>query len=48
MSMSDYIRACVYLNNVTKRKRQVHTPIADKTAIAELLGLLGQPRIANT
>ncbi len=47
MSMSAYIRACVFQNEVSQRKRVVRVPVKDKAALAELLGLLGQSRIAN-
>lgn len=47
MSMSAYIRACVFNDQADKRKRVLRTPVKDKAYLAELLGLLGQSRIAN-
>jgi phosphoglycerate dehydrogenase-like enzyme len=47
MSMSAYIRACLFegeMRSVPRRRRQ---PVKDEKAIAQLLGILGQSRIAN-
>ena len=47
MSMSAYIRACVFQEKAEKRNRVVRVPVQDHAVLAELLGLLGQSRIAN-
>ena len=47
-NMSAYIRRCVFGGDVTKRKRRRRArPVADRQALAKILGLLGQSRIAN-
>lgn len=47
MSMSAYIRACIFNGEAEKRKRTLRAPVQDQAALAELLGLLGHSRIAN-
>lgn len=48
MPVSAYIRRCLFDGNVTPRKnRRSHRPVADQEAIARVLSLLGQSRIAN-
>lgn len=47
MTMSAYIRKCVFGNKVTRRKRRVHTVVKDQKAIANILGLLGNTHMAN-
>lgn len=47
MTLSAYIRACIF---ETEQKRRKHRPkkiAANKREIAQILGLLGQSRIAN-
>lgn len=46
-SLSVYLRAKVLEQKLPRRKRRSVASVADKQAIAQLLGLLGQSRIAN-
>lgn len=47
MTLSAYIRACVFADSERRRKRRPPSAIADKRAAAEALALLGQSRIAS-
>ncbi|MEQ1953644.1 plasmid mobilization relaxosome protein MobC [Mesorhizobium sp. CN2-181] len=47
MTLSTYIRACLFAREEKRRKRRPGSVIADKKAVAEALALLGQSRIAN-
>ncbi len=47
MTLSAYVRACVFAEDAKLRKRRPSDAIADKKAAAEALALLGQSRIAN-
>ncbi len=48
MTFSAYIRACVFHGDETRRrKRQARRLVADRQAIWQVIGLLGQSRIAN-
>ena len=47
MTLSAYIRACLFASEERRRKRRPESVVADKKAIAEALALLGQSRIAN-
>ena len=47
MTLSAYIRACLFAQAEKRRKRRSSTIVADKKAVAEALALLGQSRIAN-
>ncbi|GAA6176745.1 plasmid mobilization protein [Sulfitobacter pacificus] len=47
MTLSAYIRACVFAKETRRRKHRPKNVIADKKAAAEALALLGQSRIAN-
>ena len=47
MTLSAYIRACVFSKEERRRKRRPKDAVADKKAMAEALALLGQSRIAN-
>ncbi len=47
MTLSAYIRACVFAKEARRRKHRPKNVIADKKAAAEALALLGQSRIAN-
>lgn len=48
MPISAYIRRCLFGADVTPRKkRRSHKPVADQEAIARVLSMLGQNRIAN-
>lgn len=47
MTLSSYIRACVFAEETKRRKRRPLSAIEDKKAAAEALALLGQSRIAS-
>jgi len=47
MTVSNYVRQCVFGENTTRRKRRSYRPVADQEALARALSLLGQSRIAN-
>lgn len=48
MSVSAYIRKCVFGDDVAPRKKRLsHKPVADQEAIARVLSMLGRTRIAN-
>jgi len=47
MSVSGYIRKCIFAGDITRRKRQSHMPVKDQEAMARALALLGASRIAN-
>lgn len=47
MTLSAYIRACVFMKEDKRRKRRAGSVVADKQAVAEVLALLGQSRIAS-
>ena len=48
MTLSAYIRACVFAEEEQKRRKQrPKSTIEDKKAVAEALALLGQSRIAS-
>lgn len=47
MTLSAYIRACVFAEETKRRKRRPKNAVADKAAAAEALALLGQSRIAS-
>lgn len=47
MTLSTYIRMCIFAEEERRRKRRPANTIADKSAAAEALALLGQSRIAN-
>lgn len=47
MTLSAYIRACLFAEQEKRRKRRPGTVVADKKAVAEALALLGQSRMAN-
>lgn len=47
MTLSAYIRACVFAEEEKRRKRRPKNVVADRKAVAEVLALLGQSRIAN-
>lgn len=47
MALATFIRAKVLDEQLPRRKRRSSGSIADKQAIAQILGLLGQSRIAN-
>lgn len=47
MTLSAYIRACVFAEEEKRRKRRPKDAVADKKALAECLALLGQSRMAS-
>lgn len=47
MTLSAYIRACVFAEEERRRKRRPRSVVADRQAAAEALALLGQSRIAS-
>lgn len=47
MTLSAYVRACVFAEDAKLRKTRPKDIIADKKAAAEALALLGQSRIAS-
>lgn len=47
MTLSAYIRACLFAREERRRKRRPHSVVADRQAAAEALALLGQSRIAS-
>lgn len=47
MTLSTYVRACVFGQEAKRRKRRAKDTVVDKKAAAEALALLGQSRIAN-
>ena len=46
-SLSAYIRACIFESETTPRKVRSRTALKSETAIAQVLGLLGQSEIAT-
>ena len=47
MTYSAYIRKCLFGKHATPRKVRSRSPVKDEEALAQVLGLLGQSRIAN-
>jgi hypothetical protein len=47
MTLSTYVRACVFGQEAKRRKRRAKNTVEDTKAAAEALALLGQSRIAN-
>ena len=47
MTLSAYIRACVFAEETRRRKRKPKNVVEDKKAATEALALLGQSRIAS-
>jgi len=47
MSLSAYIRKCLFGKDAAPRKICSRVPVKDQEALAQVLGLLGQTRIAN-
>lgn len=47
LSLSAYIRQCVFGDQVNKRKVRTRNPVKDHEALARVLGLLGKSRIAS-
>lgn len=47
MSVSAYIRKCVFGNDTAPRKVRSRVPVKDEQALARVLAMLGQSRLAN-
>ncbi len=47
MSLSAYIRKCLFGKSAASRKVRSRVPVKDQEALAQVLGLLGQTHIAN-
>ena len=47
MTLSAYIRKCLFGKNVTLRKVRNRVPVEDQKSLARVLGMLGETRIAN-
>lgn len=47
MSVSAYIRECVFGDVAAPRKIRSKIPVKDQAALARILGMMGQSRIAN-
>lgn len=47
MALATFIRAKVLNEKLPRKKRRSPTSVADQQALAQILGLLGQSRIAN-
>jgi mobilization protein NikA len=47
MSLSAYVRKCVFGIETNSRKIRARAPVEDQKALAQVLGLLGQTRFAN-
>ena len=47
MTLSAYIRFCIFSKRTEKRRQRPKAFIADRQAVAQALALLGQSRIAN-
>jgi len=47
ISISAYIRKCLFGKNTAPRKVKSRIPVKDQEALARVLGLLGQSRMAN-
>ena len=47
VSLSAYIRKCLFGKDTAPRKVRARVPVKDQEALAQVLGLLGQTHIAN-
>lgn len=47
MTVSAYIRRCLFEKKETARKVRLRAPVKDQEALAKVLGKLGESRIAN-
>jgi mobilization protein NikA len=47
MSLSAYVRKCVFGKRAEPRKLRARVPVENQKALAQVLGLLGQTRFAN-
>lgn len=46
-SISAYVRSCMFGKDASPRKIKLREPVKDQEALAQVLGLLGQSRLAN-
>lgn len=46
--VSNYVRQRVFGVEVGRRNRRSHAPVQDQQALAQVIGLLGESRIANS
>ncbi len=47
LSVSSYVRECLFEKNTERRKRRSYRPVADQRALAQVLSKLGQSRMAS-
>lgn len=47
LSISAYVRECLFEKDGSRRKRRSYRPVADQEALAQVLSKLGQSRMAN-
>lgn len=47
LTVSAYIRKCIFGDDTTRRKHRSHKPVYDQASMAKALALLGQSRMAN-
>jgi len=47
MSVSAYVRNCLFGQNASPRKVRLRAPVKDSRALAQVLGLLGKTHFAN-
>lgn len=47
ISLSEFIRSCLFKENVSIRRTKGRSPVKDEQALARLIGVLGQSRIPN-
>lgn len=47
LSVSSYVRECLFEKDTARRKRRSYRPVADQQALAQVLSKLGQSRMAS-
>ncbi len=47
MSLGEYIRSCIFEENISIRRTKGRFPVKDEQALSKLLGMLGRSRIPN-
>lgn len=47
MTVNAYVRQRLFGDGVARRKRRSHVPVQDQQVLAQVIGLLGETRIAN-
>ncbi|WP_306253829.1 plasmid mobilization relaxosome protein MobC [Parvularcula sp. IMCC14364] len=47
LSLSAYIRLCLFGESIPKKRRKSRQPVKDQQALGKVLGLLGRSNIAN-